>query len=71
MGGNLPGLDRREDAGLAVDVMELLQEGNQRAKGSKTYHLVISFHPEDRRLTSAELEDVVCRTVGAAGLAEH
>ncbi len=69
--GNLPGLDRREDAGLAVDVMELLQEGNQRAKGSKTYHLVISFHPEDRRLMPAELEEVVRRAVRAAGLEEH
>jgi hypothetical protein len=71
MAGNLDGLDRREDAILAVDVMELLQEGNLRAKGSKTYHLVISFHPEDRRLTPAELEDVVCRAVRAAGLEEH
>ena len=69
--GNLPGLDRREDAMLAVDVMELLQDGNRRAKGSKTYHLVISFHPQDRRLTPRELEDVVRRTVGAAGLEEH
>jgi hypothetical protein len=48
------GLDRQQDAGLAVDVMELLREGNVRAKGSKTYHLVISLHPEDRRLTPAE-----------------
>lgn len=71
MAGNLPGLDRREDAALAVDVMELLQDGNRRAKGSKTYHLVISFHPTDRRLTRSELEDVVARTVQAAGLGEH
>jgi hypothetical protein len=69
--GNLVGLDRREDAELAVAVMELLQEGNVRAKGNKTYHLVISFHPEDRRLTPAELEDVVRRTVQAAGLEQH
>ena len=61
MAGNLEGLDRPEDADLAVEVMELLQEGNTRAKGSKTYHLVISFHPDDRRLTPAELEDVVDR----------
>jgi hypothetical protein len=40
MTGNLEGLDRQEDAELAVDVMELLQEGNVRAKGNKTYHLV-------------------------------
>ena len=71
MAGNLPGLDRREDAELAVDVMELLQEGNLRAKGNKTYHLVISFHPEDRRLTPVELEGVVRRSVRAAGLEEH
>ncbi|MFZ1865374.1 MAG: TraI/MobA(P) family conjugative relaxase [Polyangiales bacterium] len=71
MAGNLPGLERQEDAGLAVEVMELLQEGNTRAKGSKTYHLVISFHPEDRRLTVPELEDVVRRTLQAAGLAQH
>jgi hypothetical protein len=71
MAGNLEGLDRQQDAGLAVDVMELLQEGNTRAKGNKTYHLVISFHPEDRRLAPAELKGVVRRAVGAAGLEEH
>jgi len=69
--GNLAGLDRREDAGLAVDVMELLQDGNRRAKGSKAYHLVISFHPQDRRLAPDELADVVRRAVRAAGLDEH
>jgi len=51
--------------------MELLQEGNTRAKGSKTYHVVISFYPGDRRLTAPELEDVVRRTLQAAGLAQH
>ena len=71
MAGNLEGLDRREDAELAVEVMAVLQKGNVRAKGNKTYHLVISFHPEDRRLAPAELEDVVRRAVGAAGLGEH
>jgi hypothetical protein len=71
MAGNLEGLDRREDAELAVEVMELLQKGNTRAQGNKTYHLVLSFHPEDRCLTPVELEDVVRQAVGAAGLAEH
>ena len=71
MAGNLGGLHRREDAELAVQVMELLQEGNVRAKGDRTYHLVISFHPEDRRLTPVELDDVVRRAVAAAGLQEH
>jgi len=71
MAGNLEGLDRQEDAELAVDVMEVLQKGNVRAKGNKTYHLVISFHPEDRRLTPAELENVVRQAAAAAGLGEH
>ena len=51
--------------------MELLQDGNVRAKRNKTYHLVISFHPQDRRLTPAELEHVVRRTMRAAGLEQH
>ena len=71
MAGKLEGLDRREDAELAVEVMEVLQRGNVRAKGNKTYHLVISFHPDDRRLAPAELEDVVRQAVAAAGLGQH
>jgi len=71
MAGNLEGLDRQKDVELAVEVMEVLQKGKVRAKGNKTYHLVISFHPEDRRLTSAELQDVVRQAVTAAGLGEH
>ncbi len=71
MAGNLEGVDRRKDAQLAIDVMELIQDGNVRAGKDKTYHLVISFHPEDRRLTHAELEDVVRRALRAAGLEQH
>jgi hypothetical protein len=69
--GNLEGLDRREDADLALSVMQLIQEGNVRTKRDKTYHVVISFHPNDRKLADRELEDVVRRTVGAVGLQEH
>ena len=69
--GNLEGLDRREDADLALSVMELIQEANVRTKRDKTYHVVISFHPNDPRLADRELEDVVRRTVGAVGLQEH
>jgi len=71
LAGNLEGLDRQKDAELAVDVMEVLQQGNVRAKGNKTYHLVISFHPDDRRLAPAELDDVVRQAVEAAGLGQH
>ena len=71
LAGNLEGLDRREDAELALSVMEVIQEGNVRSKKDKAYHVVISFHPNDRRLLDIELEDVVRRTVAAAGLEEH
>lgn len=71
MTGNLEGLDRREDAELALSIMELVQEGNVRAKRDKTYHLVVSFHPNDRRLADAELADIVRKTVAVVGLSEH
>ena len=71
MAGNLDGLDRREDAELALSVMQLVQDGNVRAKGDKTYHVVISFHPNDRKLTDAELAEIVRKTVARVGLSEH
>ena len=71
MAGNLEGLDRREDAELALSVMKIIQEGNVRTKRDKTYHVVISFHPNDRTLADRELEDVVRRTVAAVGSQEH
>ena len=71
MAGNLEALDRREDAELALSVIKLVQEGNVRTKRDKTYHVVISFHPNDRTLPARELEDVVRRTVAAVGLQEH
>jgi len=71
MAQNLPGLDRREDAETAIKVVEAYQRRNTRAKSDKTYHLVISLHPDDRSLREAELEEVVRRAVQAAGLEEH
>ncbi|MBT8468820.1 MAG: relaxase/mobilization nuclease domain-containing protein, partial [Deltaproteobacteria bacterium] len=71
MAGNLDALDRRGDAKLALSVMQMVQEGNVRTKRDKTYHVVISFHPNDRTLADRELEDVVRRTVAAVGLQEH
>ncbi|MDH3727536.1 MAG: relaxase/mobilization nuclease domain-containing protein, partial [Myxococcales bacterium] len=71
MAGNLEGLDRREDAETAIKVVEAYQRRNTRAKRDKTYHLVISLHPDDRSLSERELECVVRRAVEAAGLDEH
>lgn len=71
MAENLPGLDRREDAQTAIKVVEAYQRRNTRAKSDKTYHLVISLHPDDRSLREEELEEVVRRAVQAAGLQAH
>ena len=71
MAANLEGLDQREDAETAIKVVEAYQRRNTRAKRDKTYHLVISLHPDDRSLSERELELVVRRAVVAAGLEEH
>jgi len=71
MAGNLEGLDRREDVETAIKVVEAYQRRNSRAKRDKTYHLVISLHPDDRSLNEREQELVVRRAVQAAGLGEH
>jgi hypothetical protein len=71
MAGNLEGLDRREDAETAIKVVEAYQRRNTRAKRDKTYHLVLSLHPDDRSLSEMELERLVRRAVEAAGLDEH
>ena len=71
MAGNLEGLDKREDAETAIKVVEAYQRRNSRAKRDKTYHLVISLHPDDRSLNEREQELVVRRAVQAAGLQEH
>jgi len=69
--GNLEGVDRREDADVAINVVEAFQRANTRAKGDRTYHLIVSLHPDDRSLSERELEEVVRRAVHAAGLSEH
>ena len=71
MAGNLGGLEGREDSENAIRVVEAYQRRNTRAKGPKTYHMVISLHPEDRSLRDDELTHVVRRAVAAAGLSEH
>jgi hypothetical protein len=69
--GNLEGIDRQEDADLAIHVVEAFQRANTRVKGDRTYHLIISLHPDDRSLSERELEMVVRRAVHAAGFGEH
>ena len=69
--GNLEGIDRQEDADVAIHVVEAFQRANTRVKGDRSYHLIISLHPDDRSLSERELEVVVRRAVHAAGFGEH
>jgi hypothetical protein len=69
--GNLQGIDRPEDADVAINVVEAFQRANTRVKGDRTYHLIISLHPDDRSLRERELDEAVRRAVHAAGFGEH
>jgi len=69
--GNLEGIDRQEDADVAIHVVEAFQRANTRVKGDRTYHLIISLHPDDRSLSERELEVVVRRAVDMVGFGEH
>ncbi|MBW1762949.1 MAG: relaxase/mobilization nuclease domain-containing protein [Deltaproteobacteria bacterium] len=69
--GNLEGIDRPEDSDVAINVVEAFQRANTRARGDRTYHLIISLHPDDRSLSERELDEVVRRAIDAAGFGEH
>jgi hypothetical protein len=54
----------------AIREIELTQSMNQRAKGSRTYHLVISF-PAGERPTEEQLIDIENELCAAIGLGSH
>jgi len=68
---NLPGVSGRDDLELACALVEAVQAQNTRAGSKRTYHLVISHHPDDRRLERGELQQVVDRLVDTLGFSEH
>ena len=68
---NLPGVSGRDDLELACALVEAVQAQNTRAGSKRTYHLVISLHPEDRRLERGELQQVVDNLVDTLGFSEH
>jgi len=68
---NLPGVSGKDDLELACLLVEAVQAQNTRAGSKRTYHLVVSLHPEDRRLERKELEQVVKRLVGTLGFSQH
>ncbi|MBW2191328.1 MAG: relaxase/mobilization nuclease domain-containing protein, partial [Deltaproteobacteria bacterium] len=48
-----------------------VQAQNTRAGSKRTYHLVISLYPDDRRLERKELQHVVDRLADTLGFSEH
>ena len=66
--GCLGGDDYREGIAEATDTQAL----NTRSKANPTYHLVVSFRPEDEaRLTPDTLREIERRFAAVLGLAEH
>jgi len=68
---NLPGVSGTDGLELACKLVDAVQAQNTRAGSRRTYHLVISLHPDDRRLEPKELRQVVERLVDTLGFSEH
>jgi len=71
LAANLPGVTSTDNLELACRLVEAVHAQNTRAGGDRTYHLVISLHPEDRSLDMKELRHVVENLVDALGFSEH
>jgi hypothetical protein len=68
---NLPGVGGTDDLELACQLVDAVQAQNTRAGRKRTYHLVISLHPDDRRLDRRELQHVVENLADTLGFSEH
>ena len=53
-----------ENAEWAALEMQAVQKMNHRAKGDRTYHLVLSFREEPSKEVMRQLEDIVCNKLG-------
>jgi hypothetical protein len=71
LAANLPGVTRPADLELACCLVEAVNAQNARAGSNRTYHLVISLHPEDRSLDGNELRRVVENLVETLGFIGH
>ncbi len=61
-----------EDYSLAVDEVRATQACNQRTTREKTYHLVVSFHPEDaQKLTLSAFQEVEREMARSMGFEDH
>ncbi len=68
---NLPGVIGTDHLELACRLVDAVQAQNTRAGTHRAYHLVISLHPDDRRLERKGLQQVVERLVDTLGFSEH
>ena len=71
LAANLPGVTGPRDLELACRLVEAVHAQNTRAGSDRTYHLVISLHPEDRSLDRNELGRVVENLVETLGFSGH
>jgi len=71
LAANLPGVTRPRDLELAYRLVEAVQAQNTRAGSHRTYHLVVSLHPEDRSLRANDLRRVVENLVETLGFTGH
>lgn len=61
-----------EDYDLALAEIEMTQAMNTRCQSDKTYHLMVSFRPEDEaRLTPEAFQQIELAMAEALGLSEH
>ncbi len=71
LAANLPGVTGPRDLELACRLVEVVHAQNTRAGNNRTYHMVISLHPEDRSLDGNELRRVVESLVETLGFSRH
>ena len=71
LAANLVGVTGPRDLELACRLVEAVHAQNTRAGSDRTYHLLISLHPEDRSLDRNELRRVVENLVETLGFSGH
>ena len=61
-----------QDYDLAIDEIKATQAMNTRTKKEKTYHMVVSFHPEDfEKLSLEDFKNIEKEFAAALGFEEH
>lgn len=61
-----------QDYNLAIDEIKATQELNTRTTKEKTYHLVVSFHPDDfKKLSLTNFQDIEKEFAKALGFEDH